>query len=590
VSGIALLVALAVLAFGIGAFYLRTLTELRPLERVVFGVPLGMGTLSYTFLAVGLLGGAKAVPLTGGMLVVGLPLAFLGYRSLPKRTKGEEQSAGVLGIAVALVLGLCALATLAGALNPPGAVQEWDSVSYHLAAPKRYLAEGRIYYIPDDHHSNFPFTLNMLYLWMLSLGSIAGAKLCHWLCGVLLTLAVYTAGERFFNKTVGQVAAVIIATTPLLLWESTTAYIDLALALFSFLSVYAALLAPRTLLLSAVLMGLALGTKTTALVFWGMGLVGVFVAYRAQALRWGAVSLALGLPWYLKTFLYTGDPVYPFGWKLFHGRYWSEPAATSYAQAQAAFGFGKDPLNLLVAPWNVTMEAGLISPKQPFIFTEYVNFGLSPVYLGLGLMLPIFVKRWEKPAMALLIWAVGISATWFFMMQQTRYLVPALPAFALVLAWALLQGGKLVKAGGGALIALSALWGGYLAVTQLIAPAPLGAVEKAEFWINENAPKDAKVALFDETRGFYLDRPYVWAQPNHAPGLLPYDSYADVDAFLADFKRRGYTYLLLNTANSPTTPDDPQWDRWRALLRDAVSGDKVETAQSFGKVIIYRIP
>jgi hypothetical protein len=201
---------------------------------------LGVGVVAYTILALGLLGQAKALPLTIGVLVIGLPLAVLGYRSLPKREKIKEESEGALGIAVALVLGLCGLVTVAGALNPPGAL-EWDALSYHLAAPKRYLEAGRIYYIPDDHHSNFPFTLNMLYLWMLSLGSVSGAKLCHWLCGVLLTLSVYTCGARHFNKTVGQIAAVIVATTPILLWESTTAYIDLALALFSFLSFYAVL-------------------------------------------------------------------------------------------------------------------------------------------------------------------------------------------------------------------------------------------------------------------------------------------------------------------------------------------------------------
>ena len=609
-TAIALLLAVAALAFGIGAFFLRRLEIMSLTERFVFAVPLGLGVLAYTILALGLLKLARPVPLTVGALLVGLPLAVLGYRSLPRRVKGEEPSAGVLGIVIALILGLCGLATLAGALNLPSVVQEWDSVSYHLAAPKRYLMEGRIYYIPDDHHSNFPFTLNMLYLWMLSLGSVAGAKLCHWLCGVLLTVAVYTCGARHFNKTVGQIAAVIVATTPILLWESTTAYIDLALALFSFTSFYALLNATQTrgtgsvrwLKVSAALMGLALGTKSTALVFWGIGLLGIlgwhFVVHRKwaketlpHAALWGGMALLIGCPWYVKTFLYTGDPVYPFGWKLFHGHYWSDTAASSYAQAQAAFGFGKDVVNLLLAPWNVTMEAGLIGPppQRPYIFTEYVSFGLSPVYLALGLALPLLVKRWERTAVFLLLWGLGISATWFFMMQQTRYLVPALPAFALVAAWGLLQGSKGVKVAGGTVIALAALWGGYLAVTQLISPVPPGALERAELWINENAPREAKVALFDEVRGFYLDRAYVWAQPNHAPGLLPYESYADADAFLADFKRRGYTYLLLNTANSPARGEDAPWGRWRILLSEAVSGDKVERAATFGKVIVYKI-
>lgn len=596
--GIVYLLVLVALAFGIGVFFLRRMSTASPLEHAVFAIALGLGVVSYTILALGLLKLAKTVPLTIGVFVVGLPLAILGYRSLPKREKTVTSSAGALGIAVALVMGLCALVTLAGALNPPGEL-EWDSLSYHLAAPKRYLQEGRIYYIPDDHHSNFPFTLNMLYLWMLSLGSVSGAKLCHWLCGVLLTLSVYTCGTRHFSKTVGQIAAVMVATTPILLWESTTAYIDLALALFSFLSFYAVLNAhkePRWLVVSAVLMGLALGTKSTALAFWAMGALGL-LAMRLPfrlVVAWAGIALAVGLPWYLKTFLYTGDPVYPFGWKLFHGHYWNDAAALGYAKDQAAFGLGKDPLHLLLAPWNVTMEAGLIPPRGKGIFTEYWIFGISPVYLGLGMALPLLIRRWDRAAVACLLWGLGISATWFFMMQQTRYLIPALPAFALACAWGLAQAGKLAQRAGGVLVALAALWGTFLALTELLPPAPRQALEVAETWINQNAPKDTKVALFDETRGFYLDRPYVWAQPNHAPGLLPYDSYADVDAFLADFKRRGYTYLLQNTLITRLVKnEDPAWTKWRTLLAQAVEQGKLETAVSFGQndpIVIYRIP
>jgi hypothetical protein len=69
-------------------------------------------------------------------------------------------------------------------------------------------------------------------------------------------------------------------------------------------------------------------------------------------------------------------------------------------------------------------------------------------------------------------------------------------------------------------------------------------------WINENTPKDAKVALFDEPRAYYLDRPYIWAQPNHAADLLPWDTYQNADDWLADFKRRGYTTLLVNEVNA----------------------------------------
>ena len=78
--GIVYLLVLVALAFGIGAFFLRRLPSESLLERVVFAIALGLGVVSYTILALGLLKLAKTVPLTIGVFVVGLPLAILGYR------------------------------------------------------------------------------------------------------------------------------------------------------------------------------------------------------------------------------------------------------------------------------------------------------------------------------------------------------------------------------------------------------------------------------------------------------------------------------------------------------------------------------
>jgi hypothetical protein len=109
-----------------------------------------------------------------------------------------------------------------------------------------YLQAGRIYYVPFIHHSNFPFGPQMWYTLMLGLGSAAAAKLCHWLCGVLLVASVYAFARRHVRavgedngRTVGLVAAGIVASTPIVLWEASVAYVDLATALFTWLSLYA---------------------------------------------------------------------------------------------------------------------------------------------------------------------------------------------------------------------------------------------------------------------------------------------------------------------------------------------------------------
>jgi 4-amino-4-deoxy-L-arabinose transferase-like glycosyltransferase len=156
------------------------------------------------------------------------------------------------------------------------------------------------------------------------------------------------------------------------------------------------------LLASAILMGFALGTKLTVLAFWGMLLIGVLGWNLATTRRWaketiphaalwGAVSLIVGLPWYIKTWLYTGNPVYPFFYNLFGGRYWNAENAALYSGDQARFGIDKTPVSLLLGPWQVTMEPltrnwvnslippGSPEPERPFIFTEFISFSLSPI-------------------------------------------------------------------------------------------------------------------------------------------------------------------------------------------------------------------
>jgi 4-amino-4-deoxy-L-arabinose transferase-like glycosyltransferase len=100
-------------------------------------------------------------------------------------------------------------------------------------------------------------------------------------------------------------------------------------------------------------MGLALGTKHTVLGFWGLLLAGILGWHLVTTRRWAkealphaalwsGLSLAIAAPWYVKSWLYTGNPVYPFFFGLFGGRYWNAENAVQYAQDQAQFGIGKD--------------------------------------------------------------------------------------------------------------------------------------------------------------------------------------------------------------------------------------------------------
>jgi hypothetical protein len=75
-------------------------------------------------------------------------------------------------------------------------------------------------------------------------------------------------------------------------------------------------------------------------------------------------------------------------------------------------------------------------------------------------------------------------------------------------------------------------------------------------WINKNTPKQAGIALYEETRGFYLDRPYLWANRQHS-SYIPYETLRD-GAELTQWMRLHsirYAFINLNRASQNTLTD-----------------------------------
>ncbi len=57
-----------------------------------------------------------------------------------------------------------------------------------------------------------------------------------------------------------------------------------------------------------------------------------------------ALALLLGGGWYVRNFVQTGNPVYPFAYSIFGGNNWDAQMAAQYETDQRAYGFGRTPL------------------------------------------------------------------------------------------------------------------------------------------------------------------------------------------------------------------------------------------------------
>ena len=74
-----------------------------------------------------------------------------------------------------------------------------DALNHHLAIPKLYLEEGRIFELPDRVFSYYPMNLDLLYMLPLHLGNDIMAKYVHFLFALLTGLLIFS----FIQKRIG---------------------------------------------------------------------------------------------------------------------------------------------------------------------------------------------------------------------------------------------------------------------------------------------------------------------------------------------------------------------------------------------------
>ena len=552
-------------------------------ERFAFGLALSTGALSYLVLALGLLGGLRANVLWGAFGFV-LLLGIIAWGQM----RGLADPALPAPWRQWMVPALIALWSLPMVVSPPAAT-DWDGLSYHLAAPAIWIREGRIGYIPFMHHSNFPFVIEMQYLWALGVGMGAGgAKVFHW-ATLLITLAGVLAFARRAGFS-GSWAVVSLVSAPVVLWESTVAYADLATTAYTLLCLLAAWNAAaetdtptrrRWLLLAGLMGGLALGTKMTAL--GSVGLLALLLLWEmvrqrqvrhAEVVACVSLAILVGAPWYLKTYIYTGNPVYPFFYEIFGGRNWTAENARIYREAQLAFGLGREPYQLLMAPFNLTFYWSRFFDPLPFVGS--VGF----VYLA-GLIPLLFARPLPDASRWWVIFSLVSLGLWFVLMQQVRYLMTIFPLVSLLCGWLAVQREHRITARTmqvaialqvlWCMMGIFPLWGRTLTVWREGASAylerALPGVWQACQWVNQNTPREAGVILYDETRGFYLQRRYLWGNPGHHT-LIDYDSLTDGDMLARALHQMGYRYVLQNLA---FVPPGSEREHWRRLLLDAIA-------------------
>lgn len=312
---------------------------------------LGSALLAAGSAAHGALSAVVWWPIVGGGLALAAVAAASYARGvrLPSRVDGVN----VLWLLAALAAGFWA----AGAAMPPGFIGRltgdfYDVISYHLQIPAEHYRAGRIGFLEHNTYGNYPGGGEMLFLLGMVLrggpqvGAFA-AKFTHGLWGVLAAAGLYYGlpSEQTWRR---RTAAVLLATLPGVVYLSWLAFVELSeLAYLAIGLAWLLRWRARPTVRHAVLVGLGAG-GACATKYLSVGLVaGPLLAVMlglsiVRPRRLGgflaaaAVCAAMMLPWLIRNWVYTGNPVFPLLTGLLGRGHWSAESAAMWDAAHAS--------------------------------------------------------------------------------------------------------------------------------------------------------------------------------------------------------------------------------------------------------------
>jgi len=428
VTGLGVAVLLALLAWLVGVALLTTLhVSVGGSAAHALALGLGSGVIAYSVFGLGLVGLLNGPLMGGTFAALAIASGLLLRRHDIRRLMRWEPITRI----DSFMLGAGALAA-AGVLPYVYAPEvTYDAVYYHLAMVRGFLEQGSVSQLPNLFASNFPLVPQLVYASAAGLsGELDSAKLVHLFVGLGVALAIFATASQLAGRYAGLVAVTLWLGVPLVLWEMSTAYVDLFSVFYVMLSVLATILwsrqrDPNYALIAGAFFGLGLGIKVSAAfptVALGGAVLILFIRNRREFATWigaGATALALGAPWYLRSYLLTGNPVFPFLNSVFRSPQW-EPVNENFNFS--GFGLGSGPMDLLFLPIRLVTESSRFGEMPDGAL------GLLPVIGALALAGGMIARDRRYATLALA--ATGTTVFWFASAQYGRYLLPILAILA----------------------------------------------------------------------------------------------------------------------------------------------------------------
>ncbi len=180
----------------------------------------------------------------------------------------------------------------------------FDALWYHLTLPKLWLLNNQYYFSGGLlYYSVMPRLTEWIFTPLIYFFGTTGPKFLQLLSGLGVCWLTYKiARAQNLGRNLSVLASCLFYISFLVSWQSSSGYIDLFRSFLEVSALYMFLSKKKTL--GAILLGLSLGTK------W-LALFSVVIYGLVFGLSIIPISLLVALPWFVTSYMYTGNPVFP---------------------------------------------------------------------------------------------------------------------------------------------------------------------------------------------------------------------------------------------------------------------------------------
>jgi hypothetical protein len=299
-----------------------------------------------------------------------------------------------------------------------------DGSGYHLEVVAHYLRARGFQGLQTNMYAALGQGIELLYVPAVAFGGFSSAALVHFAFWIALAWLIFAYGLRLGKPWMGAAAALLVSLSPVAARDGSTAYIDVAaaaivFAVFYWLEIWDGSRDRRLLMAAGLLAGYAYAAKYTAAVILLYALA--FVAVRARCLRPALTVAAFAAlviaPWMLKNWIFFRNPVAPFANEIFPNPYVHPAVEQRWAEWLRRYDLPK----LESLPIQVTVRG------------DYTQGIVGPVFLAA----PLALLTLRRPVGRRLLIAGLLLLAVYFGNIGTRFLIPALPFFALGMALAI---------------------------------------------------------------------------------------------------------------------------------------------------------